>query len=143
MSALFAKRLKRRHRPFTSRSPEMEWKRWTTYAVACGGQSPWPDLILLDLNLPRMNGREVLAEVKSDPRLKQIPVVVMTSSHSDDDIAAAYSLNANCYVTKPLELDQYIGIVQSIEDFWCGTAQLPRHFVPSMSSTTSVSSARM
>ncbi|MGC2660033.1 MAG: response regulator [Bryobacteraceae bacterium] len=107
------------------------------------GQSPWPDLILLDLNLPRMNGREVLAEVKSDPRLKQIPVVVMTSSHSDEDIAAAYSLNANCYVTKPLELDQYIGIVQSIEDFWCGTAQLPRHFVPSMSSTTSVSSARM
>jgi CheY-like chemotaxis protein len=90
-------------------------------------QSPWPDLILLDLNLPRKNGREVLAEVKGDPRLRQIPVVVMTSSRSDEDIAAAYRLNANCYVTKPHELEQYIDIVQAIEDFWLGTVQLPQH----------------
>jgi chemotaxis family two-component system response regulator Rcp1 len=99
------------------------------------GQSQWPDLILLDLNLPRKNGREVLAEVKSDPRLRQIPVVVMTSSRSDDDIATAYRLNANCYVTKPLELGQYLHIVQAIEDFWFGTAQLPQHFAPPTNSS--------
>lgn len=99
------------------------------------GQSHRPDLILLDLNLPRMNGREVLAEVKGDPRLRQIPVVVMTSSRSDDDISAAYSLNANCFVTKPLELGQYIDVIQAIEDFWFGTAQLPRSFTPSINAT--------
>lgn len=107
------------------------------------GQSRRPDLILLDLNLPRKNGREVLAEVKGDPRLRQIPVVVMTSSRSDEDIAAAYSLNANCYVTKPLELAQYIGVVRAIEDFWFGTAQLPRMFKPAMSLPGTTSCARV
>ncbi|HEX4229921.1 MAG TPA: response regulator [Bryobacteraceae bacterium] len=114
------------------------------HLVSCiGGKSRWPDLILLDLNLPRKNGREVLAEVKGDPRLRQIPVVVMTSSQSDDDIATAYGLNANCFVTKPHELGQYIGIVQAIEDFWFGTAQLPRHFTPAANPASATNRTRV
>ena len=84
-----------------------------------------PDLVLLDLNLPRKNGREVLAEIKSSPNLKQIPVLVMTSSRADEDIAQAYSLNANCYITKPGDLQEYINVVRAIEDFWFLTATLP------------------
>ena len=87
-----------------------------------------PDLILLDLNLPRKNGREVLAEVKSSYRLKQIPVLVMTSSRSDEDVADAYSLNANCYITKPSDLQEYVNVVKAIEDFWFLTATLPDTF---------------
>ena len=87
-----------------------------------------PDLILLDLNLPRKNGREVLAEIKAAPNLKQIPVLVMTSSRSDDDVAQAYSLNANCYITKPADLQQYQHVVRAIEDFWFLTATLPDSF---------------
>jgi chemotaxis family two-component system response regulator Rcp1 len=89
------------------------------------GQAVRPDLVLLDLNLPRKDGKEVLAEVKSSPSLKQIPVLVMTSSHSDDDIAEAYSLNANCYITKPGDLQEYVHVVRAIEDFWFLTATLP------------------
>ena len=89
------------------------------------GASVRPDLVLLDLNLPRKNGREVLAEVKSSPNLKQIPVLVMTSSRADEDIAQAYSLNANCYITKPGDLQEYINVVRAIEDFWFLTATLP------------------
>lgn len=92
------------------------------------GKSPRPDLILLDLNLPRKNGREVLAEVKSSPNLKQIPVVVMTSSQADEDIAQCYSLNANCYITKPNDLQDYIDVVRNIEEFWFGTVTLPESF---------------
>ena len=84
-----------------------------------------PDLILLDLNLPRKNGKEVLAEIKASPNLKQIPVLVMTSSRSDEDIAQAYSLNANCYITKPGDLHEYIHVVRAIEEFWFLTATLP------------------
>ncbi len=84
-----------------------------------------PDLILLDLNLPRKNGREVLAEVKSSPTLKQIPILVMTSSRADEDIAAVYALNANCYITKPADLLEYVNVVRAIEDFWFVTATLP------------------
>ena len=84
-----------------------------------------PDLVLLDLNLPRKNGREVLAEMKSSPALKQIPVLVMTSSRADEDVAAAYALNANCYITKPGDLDEYISVVKAIENFWFLTATLP------------------
>lgn len=87
-----------------------------------------PDLILLDLNLPRKNGREVLAEVKASPELKQIPVLVMTSSRADEDIAQAYSLNANCYITKPGDLQEYVNVVRAIEDFWFLTATLPETF---------------
>jgi CheY-like chemotaxis protein len=84
-----------------------------------------PDLMLLDLNLPRKNGREVLAEVKTSPHLKQIPVLVMTSSRSDEDINRAYELNANCYIAKPYDFHEYVDIVHSIENFWLLTATLP------------------
>lgn len=84
-----------------------------------------PDLMLLDLNLPRKNGREVLAEVKASPYLKQIPVLVMTSSRSDDDINQAYALNANCYIAKPYDFQEYVDVVHSIEHFWLMTATLP------------------
>ena len=88
-------------------------------------QAPRPDLILLDLNLPRKNGREVLAEVKQDPQLRRIPVVIMTSSDDEKDILAAYNLYVNCYVTKPVDLDQFIGVVKSIETFWLSIVKLP------------------
>ncbi len=89
------------------------------------GTANRPDLILLDLNLPRKNGREVLSEVKSSPTLKQIPVLVMTSSRADEDVAQAYLLNANCYITKPGDLTEYVNVVKAIEDFWFLTATLP------------------
>jgi two-component system, chemotaxis family, response regulator Rcp1 len=84
-----------------------------------------PDLILLDLNLPRKDGREVLAEIKADPALRHIPVVVLTSSQADEDIVRAYGLHANCYVTKPVDLDQFIRVVEAIEDFWFTIVKLP------------------
>lgn len=84
-----------------------------------------PDLILLDLNLPRKNGREVLAEVKQDPDLKPIPIVVLTSSTAEQDIGHAYNLYANCYITKPVDLEQFLRVIQSIEDFWLVVVMLP------------------
>jgi chemotaxis family two-component system response regulator Rcp1 len=87
--------------------------------------SPRPDLILLDLNLPRKDGREVLAEIKADQRLRRIPVVVLTTSKAEEDILRAYDLNANCYVTKPVDFEQFIKVVQSIEDFWLAMVKLP------------------
>lgn len=84
-----------------------------------------PDLILLDLNLPRKDGREVLAEIKSDPRLRRIPVVVLTSSKADEDIVRSYDLHANAYVTKPVGLDQFVDVVRQIEGFWFGIVRLP------------------
>lgn len=84
-----------------------------------------PDLILLDLNLPKKNGQEVLAEIKKDPDLHRIPVVVLTSSKAEEDIVKAYSSYANCYVTKPLELSQFMKVVKAIEDFWFTIARLP------------------
>lgn len=84
-----------------------------------------PDLIVLDLNLPKKNGREVLAELKSDPHLKRIPVVVMSSSSGDDDVRAAYENYVNCYITKPVDLKQFINIVKSIEEFWLTIVKLP------------------
>ena len=77
-----------------------------------------PDLVLLDLNLPRMDGREVLAAIKGDTSLRRIPVVVLTTSRAEQDILKAYDLHANCYVTKPVDLEQFITVVQSIEEFW-------------------------
>jgi two-component system, chemotaxis family, response regulator Rcp1 len=88
-------------------------------------QAPTPDLILLDLNLPRMSGRDVLREIKNDPGLKRLPVIVMTTSKAEQDIARAYSLNANCYITKPLELDEFLNVVRTIEDFWLTVVTLP------------------
>ena len=87
--------------------------------------APRPDLILLDLNLPKKGGLEVLAEIKSDEDLKRIPVVILTSSKADEDIARSYELHANCYVTKPFGLEQFIAVVKSIEDFWFTMVKLP------------------
>jgi len=84
-----------------------------------------PDLILLDLNLPRKSGREVLAEIKSDEQLKVIPVVVLTTSADDQDVARAYNEHANCYITKPVDLEQFLRVVHSIEDFWLTLVRLP------------------
>ncbi|CAN5834996.1 response regulator [soil metagenome] len=84
-----------------------------------------PDLILLDLNLPKKDGREVLAEIKQDPSLRHIPVVILSSSPAEQDIIRAYDLHANCYVTKPVDLDQFITVVKSIEDFWFTIVRLP------------------
>jgi chemotaxis family two-component system response regulator Rcp1 len=84
-----------------------------------------PDLVLLDLNLPRKDGREVLEEIKADPALRYIPVVVLTSSQAEQDILRAYDLHANCYVSKPVDLDQFIHVVRSIEDFWFTIVKLP------------------
>jgi CheY-like chemotaxis protein len=86
---------------------------------------PTPDLILLDLNLPRKNGREVLAEVKADDSLKRIPVVVLTISRAEEDIVKSYGLNANCYINKPVDLAQFLRVVKSIEDFWLTIVTLP------------------
>jgi len=87
--------------------------------------SPRPDLILLDLNLPRKDGREVLAEIKADERFRRIPVVVLTTSKAEEDILRAYDLSANCYITKPVDFDQFIRVVRSIEDFWLAMVKLP------------------
>lgn len=84
-----------------------------------------PDLILLDLNLPKKDGREVLAEIKADPDLKRIPVVILTTSQAEEDILRTYNLHANCYVTKPVDLDQFIKVVQSIKEFWLTIVRLP------------------
>ena len=86
-----------------------------------------PDLILLDLNLPKKDGREVLAEIKADPDLKRIPVVILTISKAEEDVLKTYNLHANCFITKPLDLDQFVTVVKSIEDFWLTIVKLPSH----------------
>jgi len=86
---------------------------------------PRPDLVLLDLNLPKMNGREVLAEIKEDPDLRRIPVVILTISQAERDIVKSYNLHANCYITKPVDLDQFLEVVKSIENFWLTIVKLP------------------
>jgi two-component system, chemotaxis family, response regulator Rcp1 len=87
--------------------------------------APHPDLILLDLNLPKKDGREVLAEIKSDPELRRIPVVVLTTSEAEQDIVESYNLHANCYVKKPVDLDAFIQVVRSIDNFWLAIVKLP------------------
>jgi CheY-like chemotaxis protein len=87
--------------------------------------APRPDLILLDLNLPRMDGRELLSVIKADPRFKRIPVVVLTTSEAEEDILKAYNLNANCYITKPVDLDAFLKVVRQIEDFWLTVVKFP------------------
>lgn len=100
--------------------------------------TPRPDLILLDLNMPRMDGRRVLAMVKNDVQLRRIPVVILSSSQNDTDILAAYELQANCYITKPTDFEQFISVVKEIEEFWAVTAELPR---PPTAETNSKESA--
>lgn len=87
--------------------------------------APTPDIILLDLNLPKKDGREVLAEIKADEKLKRIPVVILTMSDAEKDILKVYDLHANCYITKPLDLDKFMEVVRSIEDFWLTIVKLP------------------
>ena len=87
--------------------------------------APRPDLILLDLNLPKKDGREVLFEIKTDKKLKNIPVIILTTSQAEEDIAKSYDLNANCYITKPLDFGQFMKVIQSIEDFWFSIVKLP------------------
>ena len=89
-------------------------------------ENPRPDLIFLDLNLPKMNGKDVLAEIKNDPGLKRIPVIILTTSNAEDDIASTYDLQANCYITKPVGFDQFIEVIQSVENFWFSIVKLPK-----------------
>ena len=89
--------------------------------------APCPDIILLDLNMPRMDGRELLVEIKKDPELKTIPVVVLTTSADEEDILRSYCLHANCYVTKPVDLAQFMKVVSSIENFWFTVVKLPNY----------------
>lgn len=90
-------------------------------------KSTRPDLVLLDLNLPKMDGRQVLAEIKSDEVLKSIPVVILTTSAAETDIIKSYSLHANCYITKPIDLDQFMKVVQATEEFWFNIVTLPKN----------------
>jgi chemotaxis family two-component system response regulator Rcp1 len=89
------------------------------------GNIIFPDLILLDLNLPKKDGREVLREIKGDDCLKCIPVVILTTSNAEEDLIETYKMNANCYITKPVDLDQFINVVKSIENFWLSIVKLP------------------
>jgi chemotaxis family two-component system response regulator Rcp1 len=89
-------------------------------------EAPRPDLILLDLNLPKKDGREVLQEIKADHQLRTIPVVVLTTSAADEDILRSYDLSANCYITKPVDLYQFIRVIRSIETFWLTIVSLPQ-----------------
>lgn len=84
-----------------------------------------PDLILLDLNLPRKDGREVLAEIKDDPALKRIPVVVLTTSKAEEDIIKSYDLHANCYIAKPVDFDKFVAVIKTIDEFWLSVVKLP------------------
>ena len=88
-------------------------------------QAPRPDLILLDLNLPRKDGREVLAEIRSDDKLTSIPVVVLTTSQAEQDVMRAYTLHANCYITKPVDFRQFLEVIEAIEGFWLSVVKLP------------------
>jgi len=89
------------------------------------GQAPRPDIILLDLNLPRKDGRELLAEIKDDPSLRHIPVIVLTTSDAYQDVWRAYKLHANCYLTKPIEVEEFLQKVRSVEEFWLTVVRLP------------------
>jgi len=88
--------------------------------------APHPDLILLDLNLPKKDGREVLAEIKADDQLKRIPVVILTTSSAEEDVLKTYNLHCNCYITKPIDVKQFFKVVKSIEDFWLSIVVLPK-----------------
>ena len=88
-------------------------------------EAPIPDMILLDLNLPRKDGREVLAEIKKDPKLKHIPVIVLTTSKADEDIIKTYNLHANAYITKPVDLNRFVEIIHALEEFWFTIVKLP------------------
>jgi CheY-like chemotaxis protein len=98
--------------------------------------APRPDVVLLDLNMPRMDGREVLAAVKGDPDLRSIPIVILSTSSAERDVEETYDLHANCFITKPLELDRFIEVIHQIEQFWLNTVQLPTPPTKSAGGTT-------
>ena len=102
------------------------WRPWPSCGARGVRRRPRPDLILLDLNLPRKDGREVLAEIKADPDLRRIPVVILTTSKAEEDILKSYDLHANCYITKPVDLEQFESLVQSVNDFWLTMVKLPQ-----------------
>ena len=110
---------------------EIRWVPDGVEAMACLRKqgkytdAPRPNLIFLDLNMPRKDGREVLAEVKADPDLRRIPIVVMTSSQAEEDIARAYDHHANCYVRKPIDFEQFHSVVKTLENFWFATVEIP------------------
>ena len=93
--------------------------------------APRPDIVILDLNLPRKDGKEVLAEMKGDPDLRSIPVAVLTTSDAEADVLESYDLGANCFLTKPVDLDQFLKVVQAVEEFWLGMVRLPERQDPS------------
>lgn len=95
-------------------------------AMLLDAAQPKPDLVILDLNLPRMTGHEVLSRMRKDDRLRRIPVAVLTTSSAEADVAKTYDLGANCFLTKPVDIDQFVHVVQSIDDFWLGLVRLPR-----------------
>lgn len=97
-------------------------RREARYATA-----PRPDLILLDLNLPRKDGRQVLAEIKNDSCLNSIPIIVLTTSNSDEDVLQSYNLRANCYITKPVDLEQFMTVIKTMHEFWLSIVKLPPH----------------
>lgn len=90
------------------------------------GDSPRPDLVILDLNLPKMDGHEVLAEMRADPALRRIPVAVLTTSAAEADVVRTYDLGANCYLTKPVDVEQFVKVVHAVDDFWLGIVRLPK-----------------
>jgi CheY-like chemotaxis protein len=94
-------------------------------ALLLDAAQPKPDLVILDLNLPRMTGHEVLSRMRKDQRLRRIPVAVLTTSSAEADVAKTYDLGANCFLTKPVDIDQFVHVVQSIDDFWLGLVRLP------------------
>ncbi|MDT7538721.1 MAG: hypothetical protein QOI82_2306 [Actinomycetota bacterium] len=94
-------------------------------ALLLDATQPKPDLVILDLNLPRMSGHEVLSRMRNDDRLRRIPVAVLTTSSAESDVAKTYDLGANCFLTKPVDIDQFVHVVQSIDDFWLGLVRLP------------------
>lgn len=130
---------------FLTRETLRERKVWNRLSVAEDGEealrflrqegefadAPRPDLILLDLNLPAIDGRELLAIIKNDDMLKGIPVVILTTSEDDEDILESYRLHANCYITKPVNLDEFTKVVRAVEDFWFTLVKLPRSEEPS------------
>ena len=109
-----------------SRSSATASRRWSS----CAPSGDRPDLVLLDLNLPRKDGREVLAEIKSDPALRSIPVVVLTTSKAEEDILRSYDLHANAYVTKPVDFKRFIEVVRQIDEFFVTVVKLPAHRPP-------------
>jgi CheY-like chemotaxis protein len=96
------------------------------YKKGAYADAPRPDIILLDLNLPKKDGRQVLEEIKADPQLAEIPVVILTTSQAEEDIIRSYQLHANCYITKPVDFKQFMHVVKSIEEFWLTIVKLPK-----------------